>query len=398
MLQTAVLDRSLRALCEALLAGESPPDSHSSDSLAARSPSQVLLERLEAANLFITSLDEKRQWYRYHNLFAGLLRARLQQTAPHQVVQMHRRAARWLAGQGLVEEAISHALEAGDFDLAADLLEREGIDLVSRHKMVSLARWLETLPQATIEKRPWLCIFMAYTRHWLGDRQHALGACLEQAERAMAITPPAGESESRRIRGYIASLRAQDVLSARNPAARIIEQANLALELLPPGDLMGTEAGVSLGGAYWIQGDAQASERAFAAGRDTAIRNGKYLMAVPTATYAAWQQMKQGRLQEALDDFERRARLGHADTGTPRARRRLSPAAHLRFAVRVGRSGGGAGHGAQQGRGAVPALEPGRCCRRRACDLAHCAWRRRGGRCRLAQYAAGRRGGPQQPP
>ena len=98
----------------------------------------------------------------------------------------------------------------------------------------------------------------------------ALKLAIDELERAIEINPPADDNEERRIRGYIASLRAQDALSAGDAAARIIEQANLALELLPPGDLMITEAGVSLGGAYWIQGDAPASERAFAAGRDAA--------------------------------------------------------------------------------------------------------------------------------
>jgi LuxR family maltose regulon positive regulatory protein len=316
LLQTAVLERLCAPLCDVLLAADGDEFSFKDDKPGTGSPSQALLERLEAANLFIVPLDERRYWYRYHNLFSGLLRARLQQTAPEQVSRLQRLAANWFSGQGLVEEAIGHAMDAGEFDLATDLLEREGIDLVSRHKMVSLARWLEALPQPMIEKRPWLCILMAYTRHWLGDRQYALGACLDQAERALEITPPASESESRRIRGYIASLRAQDVLSAGDEAARIIEQANLALDLLPPGDLMGTEAGVSLGGAYWIEGDAQASERAFAAGRDTARRCGKYLMAVPTATYTGWQQIKQGRLQEALGSFEEALAWATYESGT----------------------------------------------------------------------------------
>jgi LuxR family maltose regulon positive regulatory protein len=304
LLNTAVLERLCAPLCDALLQGTDLDTSYSTGKLAGPSPAQKLLEHLEAANLFIVPLDEHRLWYRYHHLFAGLLRARLEQVAPQKIARLHRLAAGWYAGQDLMEEAIAHALQAEDYDFAAELLEQEGIDLVSRHKMVPLARWLETLPRAVIEQRAWLCVFLAYTRHWLGDRRHALGACLDQAERALANRPPASESETRRIRGYIASLRAQDALSAASDPAAIIEQAELALELLPPGDLMGTEVGVSLGGAYWIKGDARASERAFAAGRDTARRCGKHLMAVPTATYTAWQQMKQGRLNEALAGFE----------------------------------------------------------------------------------------------
>ena len=297
LLRTAVLDRLCAPLCAALLA-ENGVDLAQAVRLA-----EERLAHLEAANLFIVPLDERRTWYRYHRLFAGLLRERLRQTAPEQIEPLHRCAAAWFHAQGLVEEAIGHALTAGAYDLAADLLEREGLDLVSRHKMLSLARWLEALPEALFDERPWLCIYMAYTRHWVGERKQALGARLDQAERALNNNPPQSDLEAQRIRGYIASLRGQNALSAGD-LPQIIEQANLALALLPPGDLMGTEAGVSLGGAYWIQGDAPAAERAFAYGRDTAVRSGSFLMAVPTATYTGWQQMKQGRLQEALRSFE----------------------------------------------------------------------------------------------
>lgn len=302
LLRTAVLERFNASLCSALLAVGEPLVTREGERAAPGA--QQMLEELEAANLFIVPLDEQRRWYRYHHLFAGLLRARLERLHPQAAARLHSQAARWFAKHGAPEEAISHALAAADHPLAAGIIEREGMDLVSRHKMVSLARWLEALPETVLDERPWLCLFMAYTRHWLGDRAVALGARLDQAERALQRSPPADSAEKRRLRGYIASLRAQDALSAGKDPALIIRQAKLALELLPPGDLMGTEAGVSMGGAFWIQGDASAAEAAFAAGRDTAKRCGKYLMAVPTATYAGWQQMKQGQLARALVSFE----------------------------------------------------------------------------------------------
>jgi hypothetical protein len=114
LLQTAILERLNAPLCDALLKGSAPTRS---------SDSQSALTYLEQANLFLVPLDEERRWCRYHPLFAEALRARLAQTQPAQVADLHRRAAAWYAGEGLDTEAIAHALTAGDHVLAARLVE-----------------------------------------------------------------------------------------------------------------------------------------------------------------------------------------------------------------------------------------------------------------------------------
>jgi LuxR family maltose regulon positive regulatory protein len=118
----------------------------------------MTLETLERANLFIVPLDDERRWYRYHHLFADLLRQRLQSTQPDQLPDLHRRASAWYEQNGFIDEAIEHALRGEDFEQAACLIE-EQVDTISEH--TRLLRWLDALPVKVILSKPHLCIFHA---------------------------------------------------------------------------------------------------------------------------------------------------------------------------------------------------------------------------------------------
>ena len=109
LLETSVLDRLSGELC---------------DAVTGRPGSQALLEQAERAGLFVLPLDEARGWWRYHHLFADLLRARLQQEQPGRVLELHRNAAAWYAGRGLADDAIRHAAAAGELTWAAQLIEQ----------------------------------------------------------------------------------------------------------------------------------------------------------------------------------------------------------------------------------------------------------------------------------
>jgi LuxR family maltose regulon positive regulatory protein len=119
LLETSVLDRLTGSLCEAVCAGEA--DSHDG-----RLDGQETLEALERANLFIMPLDGARRWYRYHHLLADLLRSRLERLGPGlgcaPTRELHRRASAWYEAEGLLPEAVGHALVAEDFERAADLV------------------------------------------------------------------------------------------------------------------------------------------------------------------------------------------------------------------------------------------------------------------------------------
>src|SRR4029450_5700421 len=103
-------------------------------------------EQLERANLFLVALDEVRGWWRYHHLFADLLRARLQQTRPERVPELHRAAAAWHEAQGFADDAIRHALAAGDPAWAARLVERHVEALLRRSEGATLGRWRASPP------------------------------------------------------------------------------------------------------------------------------------------------------------------------------------------------------------------------------------------------------------
>jgi LuxR family maltose regulon positive regulatory protein len=153
-----------------------------------------------------------------------------------------------------------------------------------------------------VRSRPWLCVYLAWTRYWMGQREQ-VEACLRAAERNLPGTDePAVEDEGRLVAGYISAIRAHHALTNQD-IPRVIELAQRAIECLPEGDYMRCEAAVALGGAYWSQGDVLASQRAFGQARTTAQRSGHPLMAVPSSCYLAEQQTKRGQLYEACATY-----------------------------------------------------------------------------------------------
>jgi LuxR family maltose regulon positive regulatory protein len=117
LLLTPILERMVALLCNAV---------------TGREDSQAILDRLEAANLFLIPPDDERRWYRYHHLFADLLRQRLRRTIPDQVPNLHRRASGWYTRHGFQTEAVHHALAGGDVERAADLIESSGLSLMGQ--------------------------------------------------------------------------------------------------------------------------------------------------------------------------------------------------------------------------------------------------------------------------
>jgi LuxR family maltose regulon positive regulatory protein len=168
LLETSVLERLSGPLCQAV---------------TGRSDSQALLEQVERANLFLVPLDEVRGWWRYHHLFADLLRARLNQEQPERLLELHHAAAAWSEQHGLVDDAVRHALAGGDALRAARLIERHFDDLLRRNEDATLHRWLEGLHAEVVRSRPRLCLAQALWA-WIGGRLEAVEPLLADAERA----------------------------------------------------------------------------------------------------------------------------------------------------------------------------------------------------------------------
>ena len=213
LLETSVLERLSGELC---------------DAVTGRAGSQAMLQDVERAGLFLVPLDEVRGWWRYHRLFADLLRARLQEEQPDRVPALHRAAAAWSEEHDLADDAVRHALAAGDTAWAARLVERHVEELLGRSEGVTLRRWLSALPAESVRGRPRLSLAQAY-RAAQGFQLEALEALLDDAERAFAVSgdepyepslgPPQGDSVLANVPAGIAFLRAT-LARLRGDAAR----------------------------------------------------------------------------------------------------------------------------------------------------------------------------------
>jgi LuxR family maltose regulon positive regulatory protein len=222
LLQTAVLDRLAGSLCDAV---------RFDLDTSGREESQSILEDLERANLFLLPLDDERRWYRYHHLFADLLRQRLHQAQPDLEPILHRRASDWFEKNGMLDWAIEHALRGEDFKRAVALLDRNADAIWKRGELANLMRWLNRLPRPMLSAKPLLTIFPAWHFYASGDRERA-ERILQTIEQA--LEPGAGgqrealrlAAEDRmKLQGRIAAVRAL-MLSWWGDVQQIIRYAN----------------------------------------------------------------------------------------------------------------------------------------------------------------------------
>jgi LuxR family maltose regulon positive regulatory protein len=147
LVRTSILERMSAPLCDHLL--------------GSRDAAATLLE-IERANLFLVPLDGRREWYRYHHLFADLLRHELERSEPEAVADLHRRAAEWLAANGAVDDAIRHALSAEDDETAARLVAEMWRASFNRGELATVDRWLDDLPELIVRTTPDLCLARAW--------------------------------------------------------------------------------------------------------------------------------------------------------------------------------------------------------------------------------------------
>jgi LuxR family transcriptional regulator, maltose regulon positive regulatory protein len=165
LLHTSILERLAAPLCDALLAGSERPEPGDKDDEQSLSPSlhhsAFILEYLERANLFLVALDDGRVWYRYHHLFADLLRVRLHQTQPDLVPILHIRASAWLVQKGYIVQAIQHLFAAEEMDRAADLIERYAPAQLEDSDP-SVLQTADRLPREMILARPKIGLYQAW--------------------------------------------------------------------------------------------------------------------------------------------------------------------------------------------------------------------------------------------
>ena len=218
-----------------------------------------MLRTLERANLFLVPLDDRREWYRYHHLFADVLRARLLSEQPDLVPLLHQRASQWYERHDLTEESVRHALAARDFDRAAHLIEL-AVPAIRRHRQEAMMHgWLKALPDDAVRRSPVLSVFYGSMLMVSGDLD-AVEPRLDDAERALAAVPEgsalpwADTDDLHTLPATIAIYRAS-LAQARGDVAGTAEHARRALDLAGPDDHLarGGAAGF-LGLAAWAHG------------------------------------------------------------------------------------------------------------------------------------------------
>lgn len=258
LLRTSVLHRLTGPLC---------------DAVTGASDGASMLTTLERANMFVIPLDDRREWFRYHHLFADVLRAFALAEIPDQVEMLHRRASRWFEQQGLLDEAIAHALAGRDFTAAGYLIENAIPAIRRERREAVLATWLRELPEDVVLASPVLSAFAAFGNLADGDIPAALSLLARADELlAQATDPPsawADTDELRTLPATIASYRAA-IAQAAGDLALMREQAQRVIDFAGPDDHMARGAGGGfLALAAWSEGEIADAVAAF----DLAIRS-----------------------------------------------------------------------------------------------------------------------------
>ena len=239
LIETSILTRMCAQLCDAV---RSPGEA---------TDSQAILVQLERSNLFLTPLDDERRWYRYHHLFADLVSSTLRQRrSEEQVRELNRRASRWHQANGLLDEAMIHAMAANDFERAASMIEENIASMLSHSEAPALLGWIEKLPEAIVRGRPWIDVYRANTLALSGEADQTDALLDEVEKRIEPATPQPSE-----LTGHIAAIRAYTA-NLRGDAQRAIEMAGLAEEQLPKEHLVARGmANYALAVSYWANDD-----------------------------------------------------------------------------------------------------------------------------------------------
>ncbi len=287
LLETSVLGRLTGPLC---------------DAVTRRTGGRAMLEHLERTNLFLVPLDDRRTWYRYHHLFADVLRSRLLDEEGPRVAELHRRASDWYDAQGDDAASIGHALAGGHVDRAAERIEVAAPAMRRHRTEATLRGWLEALPDEVFRHRPVLALTLVGTRMASGDAT-SVEPLLQLVESALATSDPPAVvhdlEELERLPAQVSVYRAGLALLAGDLEGSIAH-AGRVLELAGPGDHLLRGSATALSGlAHWTAGDLVAAERRYVeAVRDLAAAG--HLSDVLGCTLAlADIQVAQGRLGDA---------------------------------------------------------------------------------------------------
>jgi len=341
LLQTSILNQMCAALCDAVVAGDIPAVAmsemrHSGPAkLPAASPAQEILSYLERANLFVTPLDNRQEWFRYHRLFADLLKRRfLQLVGPEGIRDRHDRASRWYERSGLWGEAVDHALAVGNAERAAGLVEQCQEEMFRKSEMVAFREWILRLPRNLVLARPVLSIYWAWSALATGHSDEVFEA-VTAVEAALGLSADLLSGGPSVCEKYpedvilllinLAVLRAAldmtrlNAQSAMNRASQVLDcltyyqEKNLNLDAQD----FASVAYFDLGIAQESLGQAEQAAEAFNLAVQHSRKSGNLHILPMANSHLAQIQMTRGRLQEAAGIYRQAIETASRATGRP---------------------------------------------------------------------------------
>lgn len=286
--RTSVLERFTAELCDHVL-GETG--------------SAAMIDDIERRNLFLTSVDDSRAWFRYHQLFRALLRSRLDATEPNAAAAISRAASEWCEGQGDTEAAFSYALSAGDVEHAADIADGAALDFVNEGRLGTVLEWTGELPEPVLHARPMLAVARAWTCFLVGRVDEA--AALVQVVESGADCPRAAEA-----RIHAEAIRAFLLLGA----GRVEESMKLAQDVLNRVDdsvsILRSALAFNLGLAYIEAGDFDGAEPWLVLASDGSYQDASYYVGLAATCHRIEIEVARGHLRRAEELSVQAMRMG----------------------------------------------------------------------------------------
>lgn len=281
LLKTSILERMNASLCKAL---------------TEVSESQSMLEDLERTNLFVVGLDNERQWYRYHHLFADVLRRYLSAKPSQLIRELHRLASDWHKQNGFITEAFDHALHSGNYSQAISIVEENASQMIGHAELATLLRWVRVLPEEMINQRPWLRIYYAWAFLFSGESE-AAETQLQLAEACFSTNKTTVMPEE--MQGHITTIRAW-ITYQKGDLGQAVVLSRRAIELLPKMDpAAGCVIAGILGQGCIAENDFVEAARHYAEAARLSRVSGNIMMEVAAQCALGWLSELMGRLREA---------------------------------------------------------------------------------------------------
>ena len=286
--QTSVLERLNASLCNAL---------------TVRADSQFILEELERNNLFLLALDDERCWYRYHHLFADVLRHRLTRESPTISDELNLRASAWFENEGLITESVNYALAAHNWERAAPLMEMAGESLRKGGGVATLTNWIRALPSSVRRAHPALCL--AYARALFDVARFANAETfILEAEQWLEDHAQVHDTRVDSLRGKTLALRAQ-LANTRGEFSQAIELSHRAGQLLAHDDVAWRSwVALNLAGAFRFTSKWAEANEAYGEAATLSESAGDYVNALMALSLRGEVLQAEGRLHQAVKQYE----------------------------------------------------------------------------------------------